>query len=53
MSQFISIMIPDPDNHVRRDGKLESSASFDIHLTLYSIHHAKRHRKAIGYGPES
>ena len=52
MSQFISTMIPDPDNHIRRDGKLESCVSWSTPLTSCSIYHAKGHWKAIRHGSE-
>ena len=53
MSQFISTMIPDPENHVRRDGKLARIHTLKGHLlTLCSIHDAKGHRPAIRHGSE-
>jgi len=50
MSQFIAAMIPDSENHVRRDGKCRSPRLGAVTLILCSNHNAKGHRPALGHG---
>lgn len=51
ISQFISTIIPDPDHHVRRDGKIDC-ISINTSLMPFSIYHAKRYWKTTRYNAE-
>ena len=52
MSQFMANMIPESENHVRRDGNLSSPRLGAVTLMSCSNHHAKGHQPAFGHGSE-
>ncbi len=52
MSQFMANMIPESENHVRRDGNLRSPRLGAVTLMSCSNHHAKGHQPAFGHGSE-
>ena len=50
MSHYIMSMIPDPDNHIHRDGKHSRQARVGYpELTHGSVQYAKGHSEAVGY----
>lgn len=52
MSQFMATMIPDSENHVRRDGNFGSPRLGIVTLISCSNHNAKGYWPTLGHGPE-